>query len=268
MTTEFFADRSVLVLRNSNPQQALALRKALIDKVYTLAIRHVFVSENDGSIDAEELTHRLGLLPVTYLDGRTPPGARYAKECQACDGGGCSACAERFTLRVVAPEDSTVVYSTSLASDSGEASVLKGVPLTVLPRKGDVVEIAAVAFLGSSVARHVATSPPAFFTSPFRVTLNPDRRPLTEPQIEDLVACCPKGVFAREGGLKVADDSKCDRCLECCRKAHDFRDAADDPWVVRVDVDATEFVFPIESAGQLDARTIANEAVAAWKSLS
>lgn len=273
MTTEFTpADGgggpAVLTLRDSTPQSALALRRALIEDVFTLAIRHTVVSINDGSIEAEELTHRVGLLPVTYLDGRTPPAKkRFIKveDCTGCDGGGCRACAVRFTLRVVAASDDEVVYSTALVSDSGEATVLAGVPLTVLPRKGDALEMAAVAFLGSAVARHVATCPPAFFTSPFRVTLNPTRR-LTEPQIEDLVASCPKGVFEKAPpSLRVADDSVCDRCMECQRKAHDFRDSEDDPWTVSVNLDPTEFRFPIESAGQLDPSAIASEAVEAWK---
>lgn len=254
---------ATLLLTNSSPTQALALRRALIENVYTLAIRHVNVARNDGTVPDAELVHTLGLVPLSYLDGRVSTLTRFVPPLQcACeileDGSGCARCCIRLQLCVTNDSDEPMdVWSHDLLDEEAQGvRARRGLPLSRLLKRGHCIELEATAVVGTANAKHVSTCPPAFYTTPFKVEVNPDWRP-TEPQIEDLVACCPKKVFNKN--LQI-DSNKCHGCMECARTAHDFRDTASDAWMIKVSRITDTFRFPIESVGQLTPEIIAREA--------
>lgn len=253
-------DASFIRLSNSNPERALKLRDALFYHVHTLAIHIVDVYENDSETQSEILVHRLGLVPITFLDGRRVLGAFNRRgECW-CQSAGCPRCVTTFELSVDAP---ATVYSHDLKSRNPLVRALPNFPLATLV--SGRVRLIAQAQIGSGTTKHAATCPPPFFTSPHIVSLKPERL-LTPHQIQDFVDACPTRVFDIEDGrVVVSNTSACHGCRECVRKSRDFRDSTNDINFVSIRVDTTQFHFPIESVGQLLPSEIVAEALEAFR---
>ena len=234
-----------LELFDAMPQDAVRLRNALLG-LQTLAVELVEFTHNDTETHDEKLAHRLGLVPIQYLDGRAVHNVFLnRKECNAI----CSRCAVQFVLDVSEPG---IVYSHQLMSSNPHVRALPGFPLCELPAGGRL-KLRAVAVRGDALAhiKHSPTSPPAFFYTKFRVALNPTRD-LTFEQSADLIRECPKDVFTFEGTRVVVKPThECIGCFDCVRLGLDFRNDKDDEALVQVTPDISHYVFPIELVGQL-----------------
>ena len=213
------------------------MRECLL-RVPTAAADEIHVTRNESGETDEWIRSRVELVPVRYgSDGVAPP-LRYPSCVPSCRGPCCS-----FRFRCVWTGGS--VRSESIVCDPPEYSFLPGVPISLGP-----VEFEGVGRLGVGT-KNTCTCPPAFFTIPFEPSLDPRKR-WTEPQIEDLVSGCPKGVFERvDGNVRASASYRCDGCMECVRKGLDFRDTKDEDVGIAVRPVRGTYRFPIESVGHL-----------------
>ncbi|MCK4405600.1 MAG: DNA-directed RNA polymerase subunit D, partial [Hadesarchaea archaeon] len=91
-------DEMELMLSDSSPAFANALRRAAMREILVMAIDEVEFKVNDSAMYDEILTHRLALIPLrTPLKGYVPPS-----EC-GCREGRCPKCSVSLTLKREGP---------------------------------------------------------------------------------------------------------------------------------------------------------------------
>lgn len=246
-------------LTKADVHRALRLKNLMVLGVYTMAIDVVNVLENEGLVHDDQLRHRVGLLPVRCDDGLTSMEElfNHSESCP-CGGKKCTRCAIRFTVNIKS-DIKRIVYSHDFQSSFPErAHLLPGIPITEVLGS---FRLEAFAVLGKGETKWQPTAPPAYYTNPIRVTLNPQRS-LTDAQVKDFVTRCPRGVFDSVNGVvRVANSSACTACGDCNRAGFEYRDSESDPELVKLEFVEDVFLFHIVSVGQLRARTIMEEAL-------
>ena len=86
----------------------------------------------------------------------------------------------------------------------------------------------------------------------------------TEDEKQQLVACCPSGVFEYDeaaGTVIIANRSECIFCKECTFLLEDFRRQPEDPLAVEVKHSTDKFFFTVEGTGALPAKDIVSSAL-------
>jgi DNA-directed RNA polymerase subunit D len=235
--------RVSFMLINSNPSIANAMRRNMADSVPTMAIEDVEFRKNNSVLYDEIIAHRLGLLPLTTdLKSYTLPA-----KCK-CKGEGCARCSVKLTLKSKSPG---YVYASEIKSkDPKIKPVFPKTPIVKL-LKGQELEIEATAKLG--IGRDHAKWCPAhvWYTYEPKITINN-----SSPQFEKFKDKYPPQAFDKSGKLSkdmIIENGVVDACDGVCDS------------VVKVEYNDRNFIFYIESWGQLKAKEIAVKAAEVFK---
>ncbi len=234
------------ILKDSNPVFANTLRRLMMDEVPTMAIEEVEFSKNNSILYDEMVAHRLGLVPLkTDLKSYNLP-----EKCK-CEGKGCNRCQLKLILR--ATNKAGVVYASELKSkDPAIKPVYPDMPIVKLLKMKDKVqtlELEATAVLGKG-KNHVKWSPcHAYYKYKPVIEITGD---VKNP--EAIIEVDHNNVFEiKDRKLTVNKD----RVLDCDLSI-DFSEIDKN---VKVTGSDTDFVFYIESFGQLSCKEIVAKAM-------
>lgn len=230
------------ILKDSNPAFANTLRRLIIDEVPTMAIEDVEFQKNNSILYDEMVAHRLGLIPLkTDLKSYNLPD-----KCK-CEGKGCNRCQLKLILR--ATKGSGVVYASELKSkDPAVKPVYPEMPIVKL-LKGQTMELEATAVLGRG-KQHSKWSPGHVWYK---------YKPIVEitgdvKNPEAIIEVDHNNIFEiKDRKLTVNKDRMLESDLSL-----DFSEIDRN---VKVTASDTDFVFYIDSFGQLGCREIVNKAM-------
>ncbi len=230
------------ILKDSNPVYANTLRRIMIDEVPTMAIEDVEFSKNNSILYDEMIAHRLGLVPLkTDLKSYNLPD-----KCK-CEGKGCGRCQLKMVLR--ATKGSGVVYASEIKSkDPAVKPVYGNMPIVKL-LKGQTLELEATAVLGRG-RQHVKWSPCHVYYK---------YRPIVEitgdvKNPDAIIEVDHNNIFEIKDKKLVINK---DRVLECDLSI----DFSEIDKAVKVSASNTDFIFYMESFGQLSCKEIVNKSV-------
>lgn len=225
-------DKLFFVLKDSNSNFANSLRRAMIDSVPVMAIDVVEFSNNTGLLYDEIIAHRLGLIPLsTDLKGYD------VKETCSCKGAGCNKCTVQLSLSVEGP--CMVLAKDIKSKDPKIKPVYPDMPIVQL-LKGQELSFVATASLGLGTT-HAKFSPcHVWFTNKPSVSVNNDA--LTEEIIKQYPS-------------RIVENGKISKKLIEELDLFDAVDGVNDD-VVKVEYDATAFLFRVESWGQLSTKEL------------
>ena len=234
----------LFLVKNSSPYFMNAIRRIIVEEVPTLAIEDVEFRENSSALYDEMIALRLGLLPIkTDLKSYELP-----EKC-SCKGAGCAKCQLKLHLRVKADKDGVVVRAKDLKSKDPKAKPVFGEMPIVKLMKGQALELEAVAVLGKG-KEHSKWSPAhVYYKNVPIIEIGNVKNP------DEVVSNCPVGVFEIKGGKLAV---KKDKLYDCnlCNACVDISNGA-----VKVEPDEKNFVFYVESFGQLSVKEILKQAV-------
>jgi DNA-directed RNA polymerase subunit D len=235
-------NRMTFLLKGSSPAFANLMRKTIVDEVPTMAIEDVEIRKNNSVLYDEIIAHRLGLIPLkTDLDAYVPPEA-----CK-CDGEGCSKCELMLSMKGKGPG---YVYASELKSK--DPKVVPAYPKTPIVKlvKGQTLELEATAVLGRG-KDHMKWSPALVFYKYMPVV--EVKKGCSDPKA--VADACPVDVFEVKGkDLAIKKDNllKCHLCGACT----DI-----DSKNIKLNESGKDFIFTIESWGQLSIKDMIKNAV-------
>ncbi|MEA2037997.1 MAG: DNA-directed RNA polymerase subunit D [Nanoarchaeota archaeon] len=235
-------NKSSFVLMNSTPSFANTIRRTIIEEVPTMAIEDVEFRKNNSILYDEIIAHRLGLLPLTTdLKSYNLPS-----DCK-CEGKGCARCQLKLTLKSKGP--CTVYASDIHTRDAAVKPVFAKTPIVKL-LKNQSLELEATAVLGQG-KEHVKWAPGHVYYKD---------KPVIEIDVKKCDGCgkcveqCPTKTLEIENNKAVVSK---DHLLDC----HLCNACVDSCPLDAVKVNASgDFVFYIESWGQLDCKKMLIEA--------
>jgi len=207
------------------------LRRLIIEETPTIAIDEVTLVKNNSALYDEVIAHRLGLLPLTS----DLKSYNRQEDCK-CKGKGCSRCQVKMTLQAKGP---CIVYSSDLKSkDSKIKPVYPETPITIL-LKGQDIEIEAVAKIGNG-KEHAKFSPGLAY-----YRFYPSIKTTKDSDIKKC-AQLSENLEVKGNKLEIRDIAEWNEAQEqICEKNG-----------VAVEYDKENFIFIIESWGQLDIKKI------------
>ena len=233
------AGKLVFKLSESDSAFANMLRKTILDEVPTMAIDIVEFRQNSSVLYDEIIAHRLGLLPL-----KTDLKAYNLKDECTCGGAGCSKCELMLMLKT---KTNCVVYASDMESkDPKIVPVFPETPIVKL-LKNQNLEFEATACLGRG-KEHAKWSPClVHFTNEPDITINN-----SSPKLKEFKDKFPPQALDKSGKIdkkKIIELNLADACDGIC----------DD--IVKVKYNDNNFLFYVESWGQLPAKDIVEEAV-------
>jgi DNA-directed RNA polymerase subunit D len=212
-----------------------ALRRALVEEVPTLAIEEVTFAKNNSALYDEILGHRMGLIPLV-TDLKT---YNFLEDCK-CKGKGCARCQVKFALSAKGP---CTVLASDLKSRGGVKPVFPDMPLTILLKNQDL-QLEAVASLGKG-KEHAKFSPGLAY-----YRFYPE---LKTTKISNIKKCAElsKNMVIKGSKLEIKDIAVWTEADEqICEENK-----------VDIDYNKEEFIFTLESWGQLDIKKLPNLAL-------
>ena len=231
------------LLKGINPVLANTLRRLIINEVPVLAIEDVEIVKNSSALYDETIAHRLGLIPIrTDLKSYTLPS-----ECK-CEGKGCQNCQLKLILKAKGP---CIVYSSELKSQDPKAKpIFPNIPITKL-LEGQELVLEAYAVLGKGVD-HIKFSPGLAFYRGY-----PEFIVKQDSNLKAFEEKAPKGLVKVEG-RKI----EIDNVLKWNEACFDYAKENN----LDVKLSEEDFVFELESWGQLTVKEILLNAVKAFES--
>ena len=233
-------EKLTFLIKDTNPAYVNTLRRLIIGEVPTLAIDEVKFKQNTSALYDEMLAHRLGLIPLktdlkSYSlnpEGKTGPQYEVT-----------------LTMKVKGPK---IVYASDLIStDKKVQPVYPGLIIAKLA-EGQEIELEAKAVLGKG-KWHAKFSPGLAFYNAY-----PNIDIINPMKCSDPAKICPTNVFRVENKkLKVHDLEKCNLCMACVEAF---------PNDVKVEGSKKDFIFKIESWGQLKPKEMVEEALKIFNS--
>ena len=229
------------ILKDSNPIFANTLRRLMIDEVPTMAIEYVEFIKNNSILYDEIIAHRIGLIPL-----KTDLKSYNTQDKCKCEGKGCNRCQLKMVLRV--SKVGTVYASEIKSKDPAVKPVYGNTPIVKL-LKGQSLELEATAILGRG-KEHIKWSPcHAYYKY----------RPIVEitgeiKNPEAIIEVDHNNIFEiKDRKLFINKDKVLD-----CDLSLDFSEIDKN---VKVTASETDFVFHIESFGQLSCKEIVNKSI-------
>jgi DNA-directed RNA polymerase subunit D len=232
------------LLKGANAAFANALRRSAIEEVPTMAIEDIEFRNNSSVLYDEILAHRLGLIPLkTDLSSYNLP-----EKCK-CEGKGCAQCQLKLTLKT---RSQGTVYSSEINSkDPKVKPVYPNIPIVKL-LKGQKLEFEATAILGKG-KDHAKWSPGLVYYKKMPVV--EIKKECKNP--EAVVEQCPQGLFEIKNNKITFKKDEIDKCHLCDACA----DICDPKGAITVENSDNEFIFYVESWGQLEPNEIIDEAL-------
>jgi DNA-directed RNA polymerase subunit D len=229
-----------ILIKDINFSLANTIRRS-VQEIPILAIDIVEIYKNDSALSDKILAHRLALIPLKFDKGLT------LKEKCSCKGKGCIKCTVSLKLKVTGP---CTVYSKDLKVRGAEV-IYKEMPIVILA-KDQQIELSCQAILGKG-KEHAKFSPGLIYYNPY---------PLIEIKGCDLckecISICPKkAITINKGKIKI-DPFKCDICEFCIEKCKEKGKNS-----IKIIPNKTDFIFSIESWGQLKPNEILLESIKA-----
>ena len=232
--------RISFIIKDTSAAFVNTLRRIIIEEVPTMAIEDVEFRKNNSILYDEMVAHRLGLVPLkTDLKSYNLP-----EKCK-CEGKGCARCQLKLTLKAAA---AGTVYASELKSkDPAVKPVYPKMPIVKL-LKGQSLELEATAVLGKG-KDHSKWSPAlAYYKYKPVIEIGNVKNP------EEVVEATHGNVFEiKNGKLEVIKDNLF---------KYDLAGVVEE--VSKGEVKVThdnDFIFYIESWGQLSCREILNQAL-------
>ena len=233
------------ILRDSNPVFANTLRRLMIDEVPTMAIDDVEFSKNNSILYDEMIAHRLGLIPLkTDLKSYNLP-----EKCK-CEGKGCNRCKLKMVIKATkATKGFETVYSSEIKSkDPAVKSVYDDMPIVKL-LKDQTLELEATAVLGKG-KNHVKWSPcHAYYKYKPVIEITGE---VKNP--ESIIEVDHNNIFEIKDRKLVVNK---DKILDCDLSL-DFSEIDKN---VKLTASNTDFIFYVESFGQLSCKEIISKAI-------
>ncbi len=290
------SDRPTLTITQSDPDFcaftlsqatlafANALRRVLIAEVPLMAIDEVMFFDNNGVMIDEQLSHRLGLIPLT---SEFASQFNTASECKCLKG--CAKCQVLFELNFTNNTAQTVLVTSAdlinrSASDpvaleqneyvktvnpvlypKGDSNVNTDIVLTKLsPQQTIQLLCKARKGIGKTHAKWNASTPATMKHQPV-ITMNKlSLSSLDRAKQEEIIKSCPTKVYnynESNAVLDIEDVSRCMFCNACVEKATQLGQ----PDTITIDTDPTVYHFTIESTGALPATQILQTALQVLK---
>lgn len=230
-------DEISFIVRGINNRHANALRRS-VSEIPILAIDTVEFIKNDSALYDEFIAHRLGLIPL-----KTDKSFTFQEDC-GCEGKGCLKCTATLKFAVKGP---CTVFSKELKSKSVEP-VYEDIPIVILD-KDQELEVVATAKLGKAI-EHAKFSPGLVW---FRSL------PIIEMGNLQICENCsqnlPKNILDFEDKKLLFEElsrkNLCKSCQEALKKNNKE---------LKIFPSETDFIFTIESWGQIPAKEIFIEA--------
>ena len=234
-------NKLTFLIEGSNTAFANMLRKTIVDEVPVMAIEDVEFRQNSSVLYDEIIAHRLGFIPL-----KTDLKSYFLPENCKCDGEGCSRCQLKLILK---NKTGGTVYSGDLESkDPAVVPVYDRAPIVKL-EKSHSLELEATAVLGKG-KDHVKWSPGlVFYKYKPAVEVTKDAK-----DHKAIVESCSQGVFELKNNKAVVN-SKNELNCHLCGACTDV-DAG-----VKLNEKDTDFVFTVESWGQLDPKEMVSQAI-------
>ncbi len=224
-------DKIVFLIKETEVYLVNALRRMIIEEVPTMAIDEVTFLKNQSALYDEIIAHRLGLLPLS-TDLKS---YNLIEECK-CKGKGCSLCQLKLVLEAKGP--CTVLAENLKSKDPKVKPVYPDMPITKL-LKGQVLELEATARLGQG-KNHAKFSPGLayYIELPIlSVTKDADLKKIAESS---------KNLVVKGRSIEIKDLANWNEADEqLCEKNG-----------VNVEYSKTDFIFTLESWGQLEHKKI------------
>lgn len=232
------------IIKDSTAAIANLIRRNAAVNVPTMAIEDVEFKKNSSVLYDEIIAHRLGLIPLkTDLKSYTLPS-----KCK-CEGKGCAHCQLKLTLKAKGP---AIVYASDIKSkDPKVIPVYPKTPIVKLT-KGQELELEATAVLGLG-GEHIKWSPGLVYYK---------NKPIIEivkecENKEEVVKACPLNIFElKDGKITLNKDNSlkchlCEACVDVCKPKG----------AIKLEKNKNDFIFYVESWGQLSAKEIIEQAL-------
>jgi DNA-directed RNA polymerase subunit D len=232
------------LLKGSTPVEANTLRRAIIDSVPTMSIDIVEIRKNSSALYDEMIAHRLGMVPLTTdLKSYIPP-----EQSKMEDPYEDPRCTVKLTLSAKGPG---YVYASEMKSkDPKIKPVFDKMPIGKL-LKGQDIELEATAILGYG-KQHAKWAPGlAYYT--YRPTVEIVKE---VSNAEEVSKACPAVFELKNGKLFVNKDN-----LLTSQSYSQAVEMAKPEGSIKLTESDTEFIFHLESWGQLSCKEILLKAV-------
>ena len=235
-------DKASFFLKGADAALANAIRRTILEDVPTMAIEDVELRKNSSILYDEMVAHRMGLIPLTTdLKSYNLPA-----ECK-CEKQGCASCQAKLTLKAEGP--CTVYASDFKSNDPGVKPAYPEMPIAKL-LKGQKLEVEATAVLGTG-KEHSKWAPGHVY-----YRRKPVFRPGEVKNPEETVNSYPPGVLELKHGKVVAS--------EAMLLKYDLAGPVGTGTATIDHLD--DFVFYLESFGQLGCREILEKAAEIFES--
>lgn len=228
----------VFMIKNSSPAYSNALRRIMLTEVPVMAIEELEIKKNSSALYDEILAHRMGLIPLTtdLKSYNLPESQEDIDEKKAI-------CTLQLTLKVKGPK---TVYASDLKSkDPKVKPVFPEIPIVKL-LKDQELELVATAILGKG-KDHVKWSPGhVWYNYKPIITIN------NSGEVEKFKEMYPPQIFDSKGKISeklIIENNLVDAV------AH----LNDD--IIKVEYNDSEFIFQLESWGQLNPKEIVVESL-------
>lgn len=235
-------DKLVFSISGINTAFANTLRRTIIDEVPTMAIEDVEMRKNSSVLYDEIVAHRLGLIPLkTDLKTYNLPS-----KC-TCKGELCAKCSVQVSLKSKTGANENIVMASEIKSkDPAIKPAFPEMPIVKLLKNQDL-EFEAIAILGQG-KEHAKWSPGNVFYRYYPI-IDIKKQP---DDAEKVKKSCPTDVFdVKAGKLSVKDIEACTLCGACV-------DVCDG---IKIGEKNDEFIFFVESYGQLDHKEMITKAL-------
>lgn len=231
------------ILKDSDEAFANVIRRFSMDEVPTLAVDEVEFRDNSSALYDEIIAHRLGLIPIkTDLKSYDLP-----ENC-SCQSAGCAKCQLKILLKT--GKRGLVLASDAQSKDPKCKFAYPDMPVVKLLAK-QKLEVEATATLGQG-KKHAKWSPGLVFFK-HEPSINFDEKKL-KPEDKQFLNRLDKNVFELSGNkikinhANLIQSPNYEACLEALEK-----------FGAQIE-DTQNFVFHVESWGQLDPKQMLDTA--------
>lgn len=230
-------NRISFLITNTTPEFVNLLRRAIIDRVPTLAFDVIEFKDNDSVLYDEIIAHRLAMITLkTDLKSYIP-----TEDCK-CDGEGCARCTCQLFLKEKGPK---TVYASDLKSK--DPKIKPAFPKTPIVNllKDQKLEFVGTAVL-STGNKHIKWSPgTAWYMYNPKLTVKHDDKLFAEFKDKFPPQAIKGGKLDAQ---KIVDHELYDACEDVCED------------LVKIDWDDKTIIFNVESWGQLSPEEMVTKA--------
>jgi DNA-directed RNA polymerase subunit D len=231
-------NKMTFLLKKSTPAYSNALRRIMLTQVPVMAIENIEFSKNNSALYDEVLAHRLGLISLTTdLKSYELPVSDEDIENKKAK------CTLQLTLKEKGPK---TVYASDLKTADPKVKPVFGKTPLVKLLKDQEVELTATAILGKGKTHAKWSACHVWYNYNPKITIN------MKSDFEKVKDLYPPQVFNKKGQIDeklILENNLVDAVAHIKEE------------VVKVEYNDTEFIFTVESWGQLPPKEIISESL-------